>query len=75
MRGEICNIQEMAECHGWEEIDHQPNNCMISFLKGLARINVYYSKMTVAICKNKKQVFIKKCTEEKLGDIFNTTKG
>jgi hypothetical protein len=70
MRGEPCNIREMAECHDWGEIDDQPNCCMVSFAKNGVRINVYYSKMTVAICKEKKTEYRKRVTEIELGKIF-----
>ena len=43
----VAPLQKMAERHGWWMLDHQQNIGMISFLKGTARINVYYSRMTV----------------------------
>lgn len=70
MRGEPCNIREMAEVNGWEEIDDQPNCCMISFAKSGVRINVYYSKMTVAICKNKQVKYLRRVTEKEIHNIF-----
>ena len=41
-------VRRLAIQHGWKEIDHQENIKMISFTDGPARINVYYSRMTVA---------------------------
>ena len=45
-------LQGMAEHYGWQLIEHQPGCAMISFWKLIdgyrARINVYYTKMTVA---------------------------
>ena len=70
MRGELCNIQEMAETHGWEEIDFQPECCMVSFCKGGIRINVYYSKMTVGVCKDKKTEYFRRVTENEMSNIF-----
>ncbi len=40
--------RKSASKYGWDEIDHQENIMMVSFKKGDSRINVYYSKMTVA---------------------------
>jgi hypothetical protein len=68
--GELCNIRDMAECHQWTEIDHQENIKMVSFAKDSVRINVYYSRMTVAIAENRTQIFTKNVTEEMLGKIF-----
>jgi hypothetical protein len=70
MNGEPCNIREMAECHGWEEADHQPDNKMLSFCKNGTRINIYYSKMTVGICKNKRQYYFRRVTENELSNHF-----
>jgi len=47
---EIETIRQIAREEGWSEIDHQPNVFMLSFMHAQRRINVYYSKMTVATC-------------------------
>lgn len=60
----------MAECHGWELLDHQTSIGMLSFIRRTKRINVYYSKMTVAICKNGSQEFIKNVSENKFSEIL-----
>lgn len=70
MRGEPINIIEMAECNEWELIDEQPNSYMLSFSKNGNRINVYYSKMTVAVCHNKKTDYFRRVTENELSNIF-----
>lgn len=49
---ELYQIRELAEKHGWKECDHQKNIGMISFLKDESRMNIYYTKMTVATCIN-----------------------
>lgn len=41
-------IRSIAGLAGWIEIDHQENIFMVSFTNGPSRINVYYSRMTVA---------------------------
>jgi hypothetical protein len=41
-------IRSMAVRQDWMEIDHQSAIAMVSFVKGDSRINVYYSRMTVA---------------------------
>lgn len=43
-------IQSIAEKIGWKTIDHQKDKFMLSFRRNYERINVYYSKMTVATC-------------------------
>jgi hypothetical protein len=68
-------IKAMAEENGWIEIDHQENICMISFAKEFARINVYYSKMTVATSlnhpkKGKTQLFRRNVSEKFMRKIF-----
>lgn len=45
---ELSEARGFAKAQGWEEIDHQENIFMVSFRRGDARINVYYSKGTVA---------------------------
>ena len=57
-------IRRLGRKHGWEVIDHQKNTFMLSFVKDFQRMNVYYSKMTVATCidhptKGKTQLFRK----------------
>lgn len=41
-------VRIAAKQFGWIEFDHQENIMMISFTNGPDRINVYYSRMTVA---------------------------
>jgi len=41
-------IRNLAKKYGWAEIDHQKNIKMISFSDMACRINVYYSRGTVA---------------------------
>lgn len=48
----VDKIREIAHAHGWTEADHQENIKMISFRSEGCRINVYYSKMTVATSLN-----------------------
>jgi hypothetical protein len=48
----LSKIRELAAQNDWQEIDHQENIKMISFTNGPSRINVYYSKMTVATVVN-----------------------
>ena len=43
-------ITDLANSHGWDEIDYQDNIKMLSFSKLSMRINVYLTKMTVATC-------------------------
>jgi len=45
-------IKDIAKKYEYIEIDHQENIYMISFKKNDIRINVYYSKMTIATCIN-----------------------
>jgi len=72
----IVTIKSIAEIGGWVFIDHQENIKMLSFKKGCSRINVYYSKMTVATCVNhpkrgKTQLFRRNVTIKQLKQIFN----
>lgn len=75
MRGDIKHIRSTAKAEGWKEIDHQEYIKMLSFVKGFSRINVYYSKMTVATCINhpmqgKTQLFRKYVDDKLLKKIF-----
>ena len=72
-------IKKLAEKHRWQLIDHQENIKMLSFYKLLggspARLNVYYSKMTVGTVinhpiKGKTQLFRKHVTMVELEKIF-----
>jgi hypothetical protein len=45
-------IRKIAKKHAYAETDHQENIYMVSFRKNDIRINVYYSKMTIATCLN-----------------------
>lgn len=46
--GRLSEIRKLATQWGWAEIDHQENIKMVSFTDGPSRMNVYYSRMTVA---------------------------
>ena len=51
----VKDIRDMAARNSWTEIDHQESIQMISFTKGTARLNVYYSRpwrMTVGTVLN-----------------------
>lgn len=76
MVGDTKKIKKLAKVHGWNEHEHQENICMYSFVKGDARINVYYSKMTVATCinhpnKGKSQLFRRRVDYGLLEKIFS----
>lgn len=67
--------RELAAKHGWTEIDHQLNIFMVSFTRGADRINIYYSRMTVATVVNhprwgRNQMFRKHVWGEALEAIF-----
>jgi hypothetical protein len=47
---ELETIIKIAKEEGWSKIDHQENCFMVSFMHAQRRINVYYTKMTVATC-------------------------
>lgn len=69
-------IRKIAADHNWLELDHQENIKMISFSNAVDRINVYYSKMTVATCINhpkqgNTQLFRKCVTFDELVEIFS----
>jgi hypothetical protein len=75
----LSKIQSIAISNGWKVIDHQQNIGMISFHKvfngDYARINIYYTKMTVATCinhpkKGKTQLFRKNVNLKLLDKIF-----
>lgn len=40
-------ILALAEKHGYELEQEQPNICLLIFVKAAVQVNVYYSKMTV----------------------------
>ena len=48
---EIKDIKKIANKFGWGEIPSKDPS-MVSFMKGATRINVYYTKMTVATVVN-----------------------
>lgn len=67
--------RKFASQYNWDEIDHQSNIMMVSFAKGDARINVYYSKMTVATIVNhpelgRNQMFRRGVWGKNLEEIF-----
>lgn len=71
-KGDIIN---MAKRHGWELIADQPDNVMVSFFKNGARINVWYTKMTVATVvnhplKGRNQLYRKHVSDKMMEQIF-----
>lgn len=67
------HIKRMAIEHGWTPLQSQ--DYMLSFKREEARVNVYYTKMTVATCINhpkhgKTQLFRKKVKRHQLRRIF-----
>jgi len=76
---DIDAIKALAESKGWQFIDHQEPNRMLSFYKLIggkgARINVYYSTMTVGTAihhpkKGRTQLFRKHVDKDQLIQIF-----
>ncbi len=68
-------ILKLAKDNGWEFIADQPENYMVSFYKNGTRINVWYTKMTVATClnhptKGKTQLFRKHVNQALMNEIF-----
>lgn len=75
----IVEVKKIARLHKWKFIDYQPDSSMISFGKEIggskARINVYYTKMTVGTSmthpkKGKTQLFRKHVTPKFLKKLF-----
>ena len=71
----IQEIRRIASGEKWIEIDHQEKIKMLSFSNAIDRINVYYSRMTVATCirhpkQGDTQLFRKHCTFDELQEIF-----
>lgn len=69
-------IKELAKKSGWNLICEQTEPPMVSFIKERARINVYYTTMTVATIiphpkLGKNQLFRKNVSMETLKLIFN----
>lgn len=67
--------RKFASEFGWQEIDHQENISMVSFSRDGCRINVYYTKMTVATIVNhpkwgRNQMFRKNVYGDHLRAIF-----
>lgn len=72
---EIEEITNLAKQYGWRLLIHQPHNLMVSYKKDDARINIYYTKMTVATCinhpkKGKTQLFRRRVSAVLLEKIF-----
>jgi hypothetical protein len=68
-------IKLIANKYGWLLLCRQEENYMISFYKEDMRINVWYTKMTVATCLNhpvqgKTQLFRRKVSDKLLHKIF-----
>ncbi len=71
----IETLKKMAIQYDWTFLCHQGNINMLSFTKGSARMNIYYTKMTVATCinhpkKGKTQLFRKKISFKELRKLF-----
>jgi len=69
-------IKSLAARLGWSCVCHQKNIYMLSFKKEDSRINIYYTKMTVATCINhpkigRTQLFRKRVSMKQLEKIFN----
>jgi hypothetical protein len=65
-----------AKAHGWAEICHQENILMVSFQRGTARLNVYYSKGTVGTVVDhprwgRNQMFRRNVHGENLSAVFD----
>jgi hypothetical protein len=68
-------VQELATKWGWGQFDLQENIKMVSFTNGPDRINVYYSRMTVATIidhptKGRNTLYRKGVTFDMLSKIF-----
>lgn len=50
----------LADNYGWQEIEFNESSGMVSYYKDAIRLDVYLTKMTVCICINKKQIFLKR---------------
>lgn len=70
MKKKINDICIIATHYGWDYFDYNDNNKMLSLVKDGMRINVFITKMTVAIVINRKQYFVKLVSMEKLEKIF-----
>lgn len=76
MGDKLKEVRKIAAKFAWHEIAHQADIYMVSFTCAPGvRINVYYSKMTVATCvnhpkKGKTQLFRKHVTFAMLEKIF-----
>jgi len=69
------NIKALALQYGWREVDHQNTIFLVSFKKEDVRLNIYYSKMTVATVlthpvKGRTQLFRKNVDKKLLIEIF-----
>jgi hypothetical protein len=72
---EKSEIIKLAKQHNWEIIADQPDNVMVSFFKNGARINVWYTKMTVATVvnhplKGRNQLYRKHVSNKLMEQIF-----
>ena len=71
----IKRILELATKYNWEFLGEQKDNYMLSFYKEGMRINVWYTKMTVATCLRhpkwgKTQLFRKLVSNPLMEEIF-----
>lgn len=71
----IIEIRRMAKKHGWWLVDHQVNIKLLIFQRGTSKINIYYSKMTIATTVDhprvgRQQLYRKNITEDELKKIF-----
>ncbi len=68
-------MQLLAKVYGWQQIALDEGICMVSFARAGVRVNVYYSRMTVATCLNhpvqgKTQLFRKHVNMHLMEQIF-----
>lgn len=73
--GQRKKILRLAGKHNWIALTYQKNIGMLSFVKGEQRVNIYYTKMTVATCvehpkQGKTQLFRRNVSLEELEKIF-----
>lgn len=67
----INDILTISTAYGWEYFSLDPGSRSLSVVKSGKRINIYYTKMTVAICiPGKPQQFKKRVSMTELEKIF-----
>lgn len=60
------NCEWLLDNYGWEFFEYQPEAFLLRFTKEEFTINIWLSKMTIAIIYKGKQYFYKKISEAKL---------